>query len=197
MTLPNIRFSSDGSSNPSRVTPERNTKAVEQTPLQEIAKRSTLSQNLSHISGILEGTNLVEPDYSDPTADIPDDLDPSEHAKKILDQLQHNLRPCLVRIANAVGVQDVWAWSSMLDTARHIAEAVEQTPHTQVAAEPVSHTPTDTNRLMADTLKLMACQFRVYATHHEAKGDHDKAQTNASFAELAETVLALAKGDKQ
>ena len=64
---------------------------------------------------------------------------------------------------------------------KHAAEAVEQTPHSQVAAEPASpspQAPTDTNRLIADTLKLMACQFRVYATHHEAKGDHEKALHN-------------------
>ena len=50
--------------------------------------------------------------------------------------------------------------------------------------------------ILSSTLQLMACQFRMYAKHHEAKGDHEKALHNAKLAELADNVLAqVAKGE--
>lgn len=51
-------------------------------------------------------------------------------------------------------------------------------------------------RLMADTLHVLARQFRAYEAHHAHKGDHDKAESNASFAKLAETVIEMVAGPK-
>jgi hypothetical protein len=38
-------------------------------------------------------------------------------------------------------------------------------------------------------LKLCAAQFRAYEQHHLAKPDHEKAATNARFAEMCEAAL--------
>lgn len=51
-------------------------------------------------------------------------------------------------------------------------------------------------RLLADTLHVLARQFRAYEAHHAHKGDHDKAESNASFAKLAETVIEMVAGPK-
>lgn len=51
-------------------------------------------------------------------------------------------------------------------------------------------------KLMVDTLRVLARQFRAYESHHAHKGDIEKAESNASFAKLAETVIEMVAWSK-
>lgn len=134
----------------------------------------------------------------------------AEEQSDVADSVHEFLQQNYLTLVNAIGHMaklskvDTRACGDIVALASVVFSAVSERSHPSEAPQAVPKLMADSHnimaqqyRLMADTLQLMACQFRVYATHYEAKGDHDKAQTNASFAELAETVLALAKGDKQ
>lgn len=75
----------------------------------------------------------------------------------------------------------------------HPSEAPRQAPsHINKLTDEAHSIMAQQCRLMADTLHVLARQFRAYESHHAYKGDHDKAESNASFAKLAETVIEIA-----
>ena len=85
---------------------------------------------------------------------------------------------------------DTRACGDIVALASVVFSAVSERTHPSEAPQAVP-------KLMADTLHVLARQFRAYESHHAHKGDIEKAESNASFAKLAETVVEMATGTKR
>ena len=112
-------------------------------------------------------------------------------------------------LVNAIGHMakltkaDTRACGDIVALASVVFSAVSERSHPSEAPQAVPKLMADSHnimaqqyRLMADTLHVLAQQFRAYEAHHAHKGDIEKAESNASFAKLAETVIEMVAGPK-
>lgn len=127
-----------------------------------------------------------------------------EEQSGVADSVHEFLQQNYLTLVNAIGHMakltkaDTRACGDIVALASVLFSAVSERTHPS-APQAVPKLMADSHnimaqqyRLMADTLHVLARQFRAYESHHAYKGDHDKAESNASFAKLAETVIEMA-----
>ena len=127
----------------------------------------------------------------------------AEEQSDVADSVHEFLQQNYLTLVNAIGHMakltkaDTRACGDIVALASVVFSAVSERSHPAEAPQIKKLTDyaysitIQQNRLMADTLGVLARQFRVYEAHHAHKGDHDKAESNASFAKLAETVVEM------
>ena len=127
----------------------------------------------------------------------------------VADAVHDILQQDYLTLVNAIGHMakltsvDTRACGDIVALTSVVFSAVSERSHPSEAPQAVPKLMADSHnimaqqyRLMADTLHVLARQFRAYEAHHAHKGDHDKAESNASFAKLAETVIEMVAGPK-
>ena len=136
-----------------------------------------------------------------------------EEQSGVADSVHEFLQQNYLTLVNAIGHMakltkvdtracgDIVALTSVVFSAvserTHPSEAPRQAPsHINKLTDEAHSIMAQQCRLMADTLHVLARQFRAYESHHAHKGDIEKAESNASFAKLAETVIEMATGPK-
>lgn len=134
----------------------------------------------------------------------------AEEQSAVADSVHEILQQNYLTLVNAIGHMakltkadtracgDIVALASVVFSAvserTHPSEAPSQAPSINKLTDEAHSIMAQQYRLMADTLHVLARQFRAYEAYHTQKGDIKKAESDASFAKLAETVLALAMG---
>lgn len=132
-----------------------------------------------------------------------------EEQSGVADSVHEFLQQNYLTLVNAIGHMakltkvDTRACGDIVALTSVVFSAVSERTHPSEAPQAVpklmggSHNiMAQQSRLMADTLHVLARQFRAYESHHAYKGDYDKAESNASFAKLAETVIEMVAGPK-
>lgn len=125
------------------------------------------------------------------------------------DSINDILQQNYLSLVNAIGHMakltkvDTRACGDIVALTSVVFSAVSERTHPSEAPQAVPKLMADSHnimaqqyRLMADTLHVLARQFRAYESHHANKGDIEKAESNASFAKLAETVIEMVAGPK-
>ena len=137
----------------------------------------------------------------------------ADEKSAVADSVHEILQQDYLTLVNAIGHMakltkvdtracgDIVALTSVVFSAvserTHPSEAPRQVPsYTNKLTDEAHSIMAQQYRLMADTLHVLARQFRAYEAHHAHKGDIEKAESNASFAKLAETVIEMAAGPK-
>ena len=131
----------------------------------------------------------------------------AEEKSAVADSVHEILQQNYLTLVNAIGHMakltkaDTRACGDIVALTSVVFSAVSERTHPSEAPPAVPKLVADSHnimaqqyRLMADTLHVLARQFRAYEAHHAHKGDHDKAESNASFAKLAETVIEMVAG---
>lgn len=129
----------------------------------------------------------------------------AEEQSDVADSVHEFLQQDYLTLVNAIGHMakltkaDTRACGDIVALASVVFSAVSERSHPSEAPQAVPKLMADSHsimaqqyRLMADTLHVLARQFRAYESHHAHKGDIEKAESNASFAKLAETVIEMA-----